>query len=189
MAFFSNTLHKIVTIKLKTDVLLRLGKEKLYSEMLLKKFLELDKNCNYKKLSRDRAANNYEKQLEKRNFLIVYTITVTFLKSNTTISVSDIKGNVKLSFTSGSVKLIGKQKRNRGKSVARLVSLLAKKAVFLKKRPVSIHLHNVTDKKHLTIRKLKKRFFIQLVKTFNTLPYNGCRKRKARRRKRAEKFR
>lgn len=187
MAFFSNTLHNIVTTQLKTDVL-KLEKEKLYFEMLSKKLLVLDNNSNYKKFSLHRTLSNSEKHFKEENFLIVYIITITFLQANTSINVSDIKGNVKLSFTSGSVNLIGKQKRNRVKSVSRLIALLSKKATFLKNCPVSIHLHNVSSHKSLILSKLKNSFFIRLVKSFNQSPYNGCRKRKVRRKKHVKKF-
>nr|YP_010377369.1 ribosomal protein S11 [Nitzschia dissipata]QYB23056.1 ribosomal protein S11 [Nitzschia dissipata] len=156
--------------------------------MLSEKLSVLEKNSNYKKFSLNRTLNNSEKHFKEENFLIVYTITITFLKANTNINVSDIKGNVKLSFTSGSVNLIGKQKRNRIKSVSRLISLLAKKGTFLKNCPVSIHLYNVSSHKFLILNKLKNNFFIRLVKSFNQSPYNGCRKKKVRRKKYVKKF-
>jgi ribosomal protein S11 len=187
MQFLSNTLHNIVTTKLKTDVL-KLKKEKFYLKMLSEKFSLLESNSDHKKFSFNRISKNYKKLFEKEKFFIVYIITVTFLKANTNINVSDIKGNVKLSFTSGSVNLIGKQKKHRLKSVSRLVSLLAKKATFLKNYPVAIHLHNVSSYKFLILKKLKVNFFIQLVKSFNLSPYNGCRKRKVRRKKYVKKF-
>lgn len=188
MQFLSNTLHNIVTTKLKTDVL-KLKKEKFYLKMLTEKFSLLDTNSDSKKFSFNRILNHFKKPLlEKEKFLIVYIITITFLKANTNINVSDIKGNVKLSFTSGSVNLIGKQKKHRLKSVSRLISLLAKKATFLKNYPVAIHLHNVNSYKFLILKKLKVNFFIRLVKSFNLSPYNGCRKRKVRRKKYVKKF-
>ena len=54
----------------------------------LNNFIRLDtfKNLYYKK-------DNVNKKI--KNFLIMYIITVSFLKSNTTIHVSDVKGNVK----------------------------------------------------------------------------------------------
>jgi ribosomal protein S11 len=187
MQFLSNTLHDIVTTKLKTDVL-KLKKEKFYLKMLAEKFSLLETNSDSKNFSLNRISDNFKKPLEKEKFLIVYIITVTFLKANTNINVSDIKGNVKLSFTSGSVNLIGKQKKHRLKAVSRLISLLAKKATFLKNHPVAIHLHNVSSYKFLILKRLKVNFFIQLVKSFNLSPYNGCRKRKVRRKKYVKKF-
>ena len=187
MQFLSNILHNIVTTKLKTDIL-KLQNEKFYLKMLEEKFSLLETNSDSKKFSFNRISNNFKKSLEKEKFLIVYIITVTFLKANTNINVSDIKGNVKLSFTSGSVNLIGKQKKHRLKSVSRLVSLLAKKANFFKNYPVAIHLYNVNSYKFLILKKLKANFFIRLVKIFNLSPHNGCRKKKVRRKKYVKKF-
>lgn len=187
MEFLSNTLHNIVTTKLKTDVL-KLKKEKFYLKMLSEKFSLLETNSDCKKFSFNRIPNNFKKPLEKEKFLIVYIITVTFLKANTNINVSDIKGNVQLSLTSGSVNLIGKQKKNRLKSVSRLVPLLLKKAPFLRNYPIAVHLYNVNYNKFLVLKQLKENFFISLVKSFNLSPYNGCRKKKIRRKKRIQKF-
>lgn len=187
MRFLSSILHNIVTTKLKTDVS-KLKKEKFYLKMLSEKFSLLETDQDFKKFSFNRISGDLKKPLEKEKFLIVYIITVTFLKANTNINVSDIKGNVKLSFTSGLVNLVGKQKKNRLKSVSRLISLLAKKATFLKNYPVAIHLHNVSSYKFLILKKLKAHFFIRLVKSFNLSPYNGCRKRKVRRKKYVKKF-
>ena len=187
MEFLSNTLYNIAATKLKTEVL-KLKKEKLYLKILSEKLSLLEPNSNYKNFSFSRVPGNFKKFLKEEKFLIVYIITVAFLKANTNINVSDIKGNVKFSFTSGSVNLIGKQKKNRLKSVSRLVSLLSKKAAFLKNYPVSIHLLNVNSYKFLTLKKLKENFFIRLVKSFNLPPYNGCRKKKVRRKKHVKKF-
>jgi ribosomal protein S11 len=187
MEFLSNTLHNIATTKLKTDFL-KLKKEKFYLQILTEKLSFLKTNSDFKKFSLNRIPCNFKKLLGKEKCLIVYVITVTFLKANTNINVSDIKGNVKLSFTSGSVNLVGKQKKNRLKSVSRLVSLLAKKATFLKNYPVAVHLHNVSSYKFLILKKLKFNFFIRLVKSFNLAPYNGCRKKKVRRKKYVKKF-
>ena len=185
--FLSNTLYNIASTKLKIDTL-KLKEEKFYSETLLKKSLLLEKSKNYKKLSLNKTIGNFKHQLKKEDFLIVYIITIIFLKANTNINVSDIKGNVKLSYTSGSVNLLGKQKKNRVKAISRLISLLVKKASFLNNCPVSVHLYNVTSHKPLILNKLKNSFFIRLVKIFNQSPYNGCRKKKVRRKKYVKKF-
>jgi ribosomal protein S11 len=184
--FLSNTLYNIA-FKLKTDTL-KIKEEKLYSETLLKKSLLLEKTKNYKKLSLNRTTGGLQKRFEKEDFMIVYVITVVFLKANTHIHLSNIKGNVKLSYNSGSVNLLGKQKKNRVKAISRLISLLIKKTSFLKNCPVSVHLYNVNSHKTLILNKLKNNFFIRLVKIFNQTPYNGCRKKKMRRKKYVKKF-
>ena len=84
MQFLSNTLHNIVTTKLKTDVLKKLKKEKFYLKMLTEKFSLLENNSDSKKFSFNRISNNFKNSLEQEKFLIVYIINVTFLKANTT---------------------------------------------------------------------------------------------------------
>ena len=169
---------------------LKCQREGAFLNKLSNKKLLLEDMSGSKEFSYNRIFKHHKKtlKLEREKFLVVYIITVTFLKANTTINVSDIKGNVKLSFTSGSVNLIGKQKKNRLKSVSRLVYLLSKKATFLKNTPVAIHLRNVNFSKFLILKRLKINFFIRIVKSYNLSPYNGCRKKKVRRKKYVKKF-
>ena len=106
----SNILSKVIKIKLKTDIS-KLKKEKSYANSLSNNFFLLDKKKNSKFKISDKIFNS-------EDFLVSYIITFHFLRANTTICVSDIKGNVKLFYSSGSVDLSGKQKKNRTKSVA-----------------------------------------------------------------------
>lgn len=176
----SNILFNTIATKLKIDNL-KLKEEKSYVNTLLNQYLIFNKTKNFKMIN-----NNIE--IASEDFLVSYTITISFLKSNTTVCVSDIKGNVKLFYSSGSVDLVGKQKKNRVKSVSRLLSLLFKKALFVKNSPVAVHLYNVSFHKFLIINKLKNKFFIKIIKSFNKTPYNGCRKKKIRRKKYVKKF-
>ena len=118
----------------------------------------------------------------------MYVINVSFLKANTTIHVSDIKGNMKLFYSAGSIGLTGKQKTKRRIATSKLISLLLQKATFLSKKPVVLHLNNVNSYKNFIVNKLKRVFYIRLIKTFNQIPYNGCRKKKLRRKKYTKKF-
>lgn len=159
----------------------KLKEEKLYANVLFNQYLLLNK------IKKFRMKNNTT-AIASEDFLVFYTITISFLKSNTIVSVSDIKGNIKLFYSSGSVDLIGKQKKNKVKSVSRLISLLFKKALFIKNYPVAVHLYNVSFYSSLIINKLKTKFFIKIIKRFNKIPYNGCRKKKIRRKKYTKKF-
>jgi ribosomal protein S11 len=170
----SNVLFNSVITKLKLEVS-GLEEEKFYAKNLLTKvslLKELKENNQYKNLSVDKKISDDE------NFFVMYIISISFLKANTTIHVSDIKGNIKLFYTAGSVNLTGKQKRQRGIAIARLISLLSKKATFIGKKPIALHLTNVLSHKSLIVNKLKRNFFIQVVRSFNQAPYNGCRKKK-----------
>lgn len=176
----SNILSNIIVTKLKIDNS-KLKEEKLYANTLLNQYLTLNRTKDFK------MKNNIA-EIVNEDFLVSYTITISFLKSNTIVCVSDIKGKVKLFYSSGSVDLVGKQKKNRVKSVSRLISLLIKKALFIKNYPVAVHLYNVSFHKSLIINKLKTKFFIKVIKSFNKTPYNGCRKKKIRRKKYVKKF-
>ena len=96
--------------------------------------------------------------------------------------------NVILFYTAGSVNLTGKQKRRRIITVLRLFKLLYKNASFLFGKPIALHLNNVNRNKFLIVKKLKQKFFIKLIREFNQIPYNGCRKPKIRRKKYKKKL-
>ncbi len=174
----SRILFDCITTKLKVETL-RLKEETVYTKKLLSEvsYLQHLKKNNLKNLILSKSVNLIE------SFSIVYIINICFLKANTMINISDIKGNVKLFYSSGSVNLTGKQKKRRSAAVSKLISLLIKKAKFVGKKPIALHLTNVTFHKILIIKKLKKYFFVKLIKSFNRVPYNGCRKKKLRRKK------
>lgn len=120
---------------------------------------------------------------------IFYTITVSFLKANTTIQISSSCGKSICFFSSGDVGLLGKQKKNRKTALIKLISLLTKEGSrIVKKKPVSVHFINVKFYKKVILKKLKHSFFITLIKSFNNKPFNGCRKRKVSRKKHIKSF-
>ena len=118
----------------------------------------------------------------------MYIVTLSFLKINTNLHVADTKGNTKLFFNSCSANLVGKQKKNRTKAVTRLISLMFKKANFLREKPIALHLNNVGSHKSFIIYKFKQSFFIRIIKNFTLIPHNGCRKKKIRRKKITRNF-
>ena len=180
-----NNLFNILLEK-KFSNLSKFKKEFIYLNILYEKILEynnLKKLELYRNLSIPQLGNVFDKK-----FLVVYIITISFSRSNTTLHVSDIKGNVKLFYTAGSVNLSGKQKKRRVLAILRLFKLLYRNASFLYGKPISLHLNNVNRHKFLIIRKLKQKFFIKLIKEFNQSPYNGCRKPKIRRKKYKKKL-
>lgn len=176
----SNILFDHVAQKLKLEETLKLAEETIYAKKLLTKvsFLKDLKKKNYKNLSLKKYSN---KTFE--DFLIMYIVSVSFLKANTIIHISDTKGNIKLFYTAGAANLIGKQKRQRRTAVSRLMSLIIKKTEFIGKKPIALHLNNVTSHKRLIVSRLKRTFFVKIIKSFNQTPFNGCRKKKIRRKK------
>lgn len=182
----SNTLFNAVSNKLKLKVSL-LNEERVYIQTLKTHINSLKrmKEDSYKSLGLKKLPQEFD---TRQNLVIMYVINISFLKANTTIHVSDAKGNLKLFYSAGSVGLAGKQKRKRRTAVAKLISLLLKKATFLGKNPIALHLKNVTFYKKLIVARLKKTLYIRVLKSFNQIPYNGCRKRKLRRKKYTKKF-
>lgn len=185
----SNTLFNNLAHKLKLETSL-LQEEKFYVENLLNQVIYLKKlkTNNYKSLGVEKFTIYNNKEINPQDFMVVYIINISFLKANTTIHVSDIRGNLKLFFSAGSVDLTGKQKKKRRIAVSKLISLLLKKASFLNRKPIALHLSNVSFYKNVIVRKLKRNLYIKIIKIFNQTPHNGCRKKKLRRKKYTKKF-
>jgi len=185
----SNTLFNNLTNKLKLETSL-LQKEKFYAKNLLNQvtYLKKFKKNNSKDLSVREFFISNNKKTNLQDFIITYIISISFLKANTTIQISDIKGNLKLFYSAGSVQLSGKQKRKRRIAVSKLISLVLKKATFLGQKPIALHLNNVNFYKNLIVRKLKRNLYIKVIKILNQTPYNGCRKKKLRRKKYTKRF-
>ena len=106
----SNILSNILATKLKIDVS-KLKEEKLYSDKLSEQSILLNRATNYKDIDIDCSTDLLNKNSKKEDFLVSYIITISFLKANTTLTVSDVKGNLKMFYSSGSVDLTGKQKK------------------------------------------------------------------------------
>ena len=178
----SNILFNNLTNKLKLETS-SLKKEKFYVKNLLNQaaYLKKLKENSSKDLSVKKSAVTNDKEANLQDFVVAYIISISFLKANTTIHVSDVKGNLKLFYSAGSVKLTGKQKRKRRIAISKLISLIFKKATFLGQKPIALHLNNVNFYKNLIVRKLKRNLYIKVIKVLNQTPYNGCRKKKLRR--------
>ena len=61
--------------------------------------------------------------------------------------------------------------------------LIVTQLKFLCDRPIALNLINVGSAKSWIIKKLKKRLFIRVIRSFNYRPHNGCRKKKVIRKK------
>jgi len=185
----SNTLFDNLTNKLELKTSL-LKKEKFYVKNLLNQVTYLKKlqGIDSRNLSKEKLFVFNNKKVNLQDFTITYIVNISFLKANTTIHVSDIQGNLKLFYSAGSVKLSGKQKRRRRIAVSKLISLVLKKATFLGQKPIALHLNNVNFYKNLIIGKLKRNLYIKIIKILNQTPYNGCRKKKLRRKKYTKQF-
>ena len=185
----SNTLFNTLTNKLELRTVL-LQKEKNYTKNLLDQVVSLRKlkENNLGKFSKKKIITNKNGRANLQDFVIAYIVSVSFLRANTMIHVSDTKGNLKLFYSAGSVELSGKQKRKRRVAISKLISLVLKKAKFLNRKPIALHLSNVNFYKNLIVRRLKRNLYVKVIRILNQTPYNGCRKRKLRRKKYTKRF-
>ena len=114
-----------------------------------------------------------------KSFLLTYIVCFSFSPKNTLLHITDAEGNLKFRYSAGLVGISGKQKKNRILVLSRLFNMLTKiKISFLKNQPIALHLHNVGYHRYFIIKKLKKDFFIKVIKSYETYPYNGCRSKK-----------
>lgn len=177
----SNTLFNTITKKLKLNNS-SLEEEKFYIKNLFYKTNDLKKTINKNvKLK----ISNFKKDDPT---LVFYILNISFLKTNTYLHLSNTKGETLIFFSAGQVNLTGKQKKNRRFAINKLLTLLNRKAVFIEKKPIAVHLKNVKSYKFTIINKLKKFYLIKIIKSFNQTSYNGCRKSKIRRKKFTKKF-
>jgi ribosomal protein S11 len=158
--------------------------KKQYLKNLKKQFLFINnvKNKNYKSLN-NKLIKKKQLNYYLNNNLIVYIIDITFSKSNTFLHVMDSSGNLKFFSSAGHFNIKGKNKKFRFNVFKHLYFVLINKLKFLKNKPLALHLKNVSSNKFWIIKKLKTKFFIKVIKIFNLFPFNGCRKKKVRRKK------
>lgn len=188
----SNTLTSTVLTKLKLETcFLENEKSHLFNlSKLILKLSESNEDIKIRALWQTKNFKDNKKTLKSsQDFVISYVITITFLKANTMIHVSDAVGNVKWFCSSGSINITGKRKKQRRSVILKLIIFLFKKVDFLGNKPVALHLNNVSSYQTFIVKKLKKEIFIKVVKSFNQIPYNGCRQKKIRRKKYSKNFR
>lgn len=114
---------------------------------------------------------------------IMYIIDLMVSKSNTFLHVMDASGKLKFFCSAGQLQFKGKNKKFRSNVFKSIYKILVTKLLFLKNKPIALHLKNVGFNRFFIIKKLKQKFFIKTVKIFNFFPFNGCRKKKIRRTK------
>ena len=119
----------------------------------------------------------------KSNTFVMYVIDISFSKKNTLLHVSDCSGNIKFFYSAGSFQQKGRSKISRSIILQKFYRVLVSKLKFLHQVPVAIHFKNADSNMFWFLKKLKKKLFITVIKHFNLYPYNGCRKKKIRRKK------
>ena len=135
---------------------------------------------NYKKIG-----SKFTKNLSnnRKNTFVMYIVDISFSKKNTLLHISDCLGNIKFFYSAGFFQQKGKGKVSRSIVLRKFYRILVSKFKFLKQVPIAIHFKNADSNMFWFLKKLKKTLFITVVKHFNLYPYNGCRKKKIRRKK------
>lgn len=152
----------------------------------LKEKIRILKDLKEKKYKDLRPLVSYNPKF--RNCLIssrfvMYIIDIKFSKTNTLLHVMDSLGKLKFFYSAGSFKFSGKQKKSRAIVFREFYKVLVSNLKFLSFKPIALHLKNVGRHKFWIVKKLKKKFYIKIVRNFNSFPHNGCRKKKKRRKK------
>lgn len=117
---------------------------------------------------------------------VYVVLLLKFSQSNTLFSVLTSSGKTIFSGSSGSLGLRGKQKTNRQLAVRKIARTLKEVHPFLIEfGPLSaLHIVNVGPSRSFVIKTMKQFFLLTSIKSFDLVPYNGCRKKKMRRKKR-----
>ena len=160
--------------------------EKEYKNRLVKFSNTL---LNLKNTQKTGVGNGLEKNSnltikKKLNDYVNYIINISITLTNTIVSVTDIKGNVLISMSSGNVNLTSKQKKQQPLALINLFKALIIKAKFLKDKPVALHFKNTKIfYETLVINLLKNKYYIVSIHSYNLSPHNGCRPKKLKRTK------
>ena len=164
----------------------------------------LSQICNAKKVNerlkrKQTTIQSFQntKKLIKTNFfynlntleIIKYIVGISFLKKNTIIYITDIRGRLKHYCSAGFIKLNKKQKIKIPLVLMKLTKVILAKVPNLKKIPVAIHLNNISKQLQFFFEPIfKTQFFIIQLASFKTFPHNGCRPKKLKRKKRKKIF-
>ena len=141
------------------------------------------------KISLLKNRRNLKNKKLLKGLLVMYIIHFSFSTTNTFLHITDTSGNLKFHYSAGLLEFKGKQKKVRIVVLSSFFNVLRQlRMSLLKNKPIALHLNNVGSYKYFIIRKLKKYFFIRIVKSYELYPYNGCRKKKkVRKRQRFKK--
>ena len=112
--------------------------------------------------------------------LVSYIININLSTSNTIISITDKKGNLKGYYTSGTLGFKGSQKTKKYTLITLLKNFLYN-FNYINNKSVVINFRGIVKDQKLFIKKLKEKVSIKAIIYNNSLPHNGCRPKKIRR--------
>ena len=146
------------------------------------------KQLNKKYSNKIKNKNTISKKSFFKHNLLNYIIKITLTKTNIFLNITDIKGNLKVFLSSGSLNLKGRQKTTQPNSIILLLKKLFLNAKFLKNKTIGLQFKNIKPYHELMILNiLKNKIFIKYLRSYNCYPHNGCRPKKIKRFKRRTK--
>ena len=173
-------------------LLSRIRQKRKYQKVLLEelKVLEELKDLDYRKvgtyitnLNRNQTTPVDSTIQTKKTRFVYFIISIKFSAVNTFFHFSDSSGRIIKFYSAGNVGFSGKAKRRRRLVLDEIIKLFFSQFLSIHSYPVALHLTNVRGFKRYIIRLLKTRLIIRVLRIFDTIAFNGCRKRKVRRKK------
>jgi hypothetical protein len=148
-------------------------------------FLKIIKNKKIlKKCVKKSLINNDLKKcfLGKYNFVVKYIISIVFMYSNSFLNIEATTGNYKRFYSIKSANLTNKFKNLNDQVLKYYYKIIISKLKFSNSTPIAIHFYNIKNYKWF-VEKLSKKIFILITKFYKKHSYNGCRKKKIKRKK------
>ena len=112
--------------------------------------------------------------------LVSYFIIVVVSRSNIMCNIMSVDGKVIVHLTSGKVGLKGPNKSKKF-SMVTLLKKIMYNYDFLRNNPVVVKLKGLKYNNKLILKKFSEKFLLKAVIYENTIPHNGCRPRKIKR--------
>ena len=131
----------------------------------------------------DGSVNENQRLTHELN--VTYILAVVFSLKNTRVLLLSSSGQLIRAYSGGFAGFKNQQNTSRQLVVRKILTLL--KSMYLNdvvsSDTVSLHLYNVGDKKSSIVKLVSQFFLVTSIKLFNSIPYNGCKKKKLRRKK------
>lgn len=112
--------------------------------------------------------------------LISHYITIKTTRSNIICNIQSIDGKVIIHLTSGKLGLKGNNKTKKFSMISILKEVLYNYD-FLKNQPIALKLEGLKYNNKLILKKFNEKFLLKAIIYENTIPHNGCRPRKIKR--------
>lgn len=116
--------------------------------------------------------------------VIRYIINIIAFPSNTVINITDVSGKVLITISDGLVNDSKESKKSKYRPIVKIFKSLLLKASFIKNKAVAINFKKIKRyQESFFIKVLKPKVFIKSVQSYTSLPHNGCRPKKLKKRK------